>query len=62
MGAISLLQGGDAYMSAKAVDIFEGLNEEQRMAANAIYGPILTSAPAGARQGKQKLLLLERSI
>ena len=36
-------------MSAKAVDIFEGLNEEQRMAANAIYGPILTSAPAGAR-------------
>ena len=41
-------------MSAKATDIFAGLNPEQNEAAHAIYGPILTSAPAGA--GKTKVL------
>ena len=37
-------------MGAKAINIFEGLNDEQLEAAKAIYGPILTSAPAGARK------------
>ena len=35
----------------KAIDIFEGLNPEQKEAAQAIYGPILTSAPAETRTG-----------
>ena len=33
----------------KAIDIFEGLNEEQIEAAKTIYGPVLTSAGPGSR-------------
>ena len=32
----------------KAIDIFEGLNEEQAAAVRAIYGPVLTSAGPGS--------------
>ena len=32
----------------KAIDIFEGMNEDQIMATKAIYGPVLTSAGPGS--------------
>ena len=32
----------------KAIDIFEGMNEDQVMATKAIYGPVLTSAGPGS--------------
>ena len=32
----------------KAIDIFEGMNEDQIKATKAIYGPVLTSAGPGS--------------
>ena len=32
----------------KAIDIFEGMNEDQIQATKTIYGPVLTSAGPGS--------------